>query len=228
MPSVTHTDLWGISLKHVQHDTHGHRVCTHKQKALTGRVWCLTGWRRIMSPAWWWWCQRAWTSLSFSGLPDGVRRTALLESFRLLGQIQLLLPLYTLKKTNTFCLCFMTFSWNLIRNGWWHSAKPWEKLPVFCVDGQTGNDHSCKAKWGDWISFFWNHLQKCRLATNRKCSHSLWVYYRSQRSHSTEAQTPWAGLDLSNSNTEEMKCTSSGVWSISLGFNEASHFKHLR
>lgn len=174
---------------------------TRKQKPFTpqqGGQW------RIMIPEWWrrWWCQRVWRGIQLVlHWPTGIvsAKTALLDGFRLLGQIQLLQPLHGFQhqsKPEVKSLLFSIFAkLNLQSAG---DIQPSHKTCCrsVIVDCQTQTNQNYTAICRDRISSFWNHLLKWVLAIDRKFLHSLRVYYRSEHSHRTKAETPWDGPRL--------------------------------
>lgn len=138
------------------------------------------------------------THLSFTG-PLGVIRTALLKGFRLLGQIQLLQPLHVSQhqcKPEVKSMLFNIYSnYNLASVDGIQLSHGTCYKSVF-VYSRTQTNQSCTTICRDQISSFWNHLLKRELAIDRKFLHSLWVYYRSEHSHSTKAETPRDGPRL--------------------------------
>lgn len=138
---------------------------------------------------------------------DGVSRTALLEGFRLLGQIQLLQLLHGFqhqKKGSSEVTALQCFLKTQCWVSQWYSTQIWNKS-VFCGLSDE-NRFDCTAICTDWISSIRNHLLKWELTIDRKFSHSVWVYCRSERSHGAKAERrPGMGLNFNMKSRSESK-----------------------
>lgn len=139
---------------------------------------------------------------------DGVNRTALLPCFRLEDQIQLLQQMLRVFPTP--------------ENGWgciW--ASTFMRCKCSLVDCERKTITDGKAICRDSISSFLNHMSWV-LKLDRKFSHSLRVYYRSEH----KDRCPDKGLGFHAGHVESSTFASVGVWSISRGFNEPSCLVH--